>query len=72
MSNLFNSVKVAELPPVLQRAANSVYHRAYVFPSFPLMFGINRIEHRSLMQPEKSQPEGKRIMPETRFTVFPA
>ena len=24
------------------------------------------------MQKEKSQPEGKRIMPETRFTEFPA
>ena len=24
------------------------------------------------MQAEKSQPEGKRIMPETRFTEFPA
>ena len=24
------------------------------------------------MQTEKSQPEGKRIMPETRFTDFPA
>ena len=28
----------------------------------------NRIYHRSLMQTDKSQPEGKRIMPETRFT----
>ena len=33
---------------------------------------INRIYHRSLMQTEKSQPESKRIMPETRFTEFPA
>ena len=33
---------------------------------------INRTCHRSLMQTEKSQPEGKRIMPETRFTEFPA
>ena len=33
---------------------------------------IDRICHRSLMQTEKSQPEGKRIMPETRFTEFPA
>ena len=24
------------------------------------------------MQTEKSQPEGKRMMPETRFTEFPA
>ena len=33
---------------------------------------INRIYHRSPMQNEKSQPEGKRIIPETRFTEFPA
>ena len=32
----------------------------------------NRIFHRSPIQTEKSQPEGKRIMPETRFTKFPA
>ena len=32
----------------------------------------NRIYHRSAMQTEKSQPEGKRIMPESRFTEFPA
>ena len=33
---------------------------------------INRTYHRSLVQIEKSLPEGKRIMPETRFTSFPA
>ena len=33
---------------------------------------INRIYHQSSMQTEKSQPEGKRIMPEMRFTEFPA
>ena len=32
----------------------------------------NRIYYRSSMQIEKSQPEGKRIKPETRFTSFPA
>ena len=32
----------------------------------------NRIYHRSPMQTEKFQPEGKRMMPETRFTSFPA
>ena len=31
---------------------------------------INRIYHRSPMQTEKSEPECKRIMPETRFTEF--
>ena len=31
-----------------------------------------RIYHRSPMQTEKSQPEGKRIMPETSFTEFSA
>ena len=34
--------------------------------------GINRIYLRSLMQTEKSEPEGKQIMPETRFAEFPA
>ena len=34
--------------------------------------GTNRIYHWPLMQTEKSQPEGKRIMLETRFTEFPA
>ena len=33
---------------------------------------INSICDRSPMQTEKSQPEGKRIMPEMRFTEFPA
>ena len=32
---------------------------------------IDRTCHRSPMQTEKFQPEGKRIMPETRFTEFP-
>ena len=32
----------------------------------------NRIYHWSSMQTEKFQPEGKRIMPETRFNEFPA
>ena len=32
----------------------------------------NIIYHLSPMQTEKSQAEGKRIMPETRFTEFPA
>ena len=29
---------------------------------------MNRIYQRSLMQTEKSQAEGKQMMPETRFT----
>ena len=32
----------------------------------------NRIYHRSPIQTEKSQPESKWIMPETRFTEFRA
>ena len=32
----------------------------------------NRIYHLSSMQTEKSQPEEKQIMLETRFTKFPA
>ena len=31
----------------------------------------NRFYHQSPMQTEKSQSEGKRMMPETRFTEFP-
>ena len=33
---------------------------------------INKIYHWSPMQTEKSQPEGKRIVPERRFTEVPA
>ena len=36
------------------------------------LIGIIRIYHWSPMQTEKSQPEGKWIMPGTRFTSFPA
>ena len=32
----------------------------------------NRVYHWSLMQTEKSQPQGKWIMLETRFAEFPA
>ena len=39
-----------------------------VLTIFPL--GINIIYHWSLMQTEKPQHEGKRIMPEKRFTRF--
>ena len=44
MSNLFNSVKVSELPRVLERAANSAFHCNFLFikmrlPILPLMFG---------------------------------
>ena len=40
--------------------------------TFGITTWINRIQHRSPMQTEKSQPDGKRIMPETRFSEFPA
>ena len=33
---------------------------------------INGIYYQSPMQTEKSRPDGKRIMPETRFIEFPA
>ena len=39
--------------------------------SWKQRLATNRIYHWSPMQTEKSQPEGKRIMPETRFTEFP-
>ena len=41
-------------------------------PVDQLFYRVNRLYHQSPMQTEKSQPEGKRIMPETRFTKFPA
>ena len=31
VSNLFNSVKITELPPVWERAANSAYHLIFKF-----------------------------------------
>ena len=34
--------------------------------------GIMRIYYQSPFQAEKFQPEGEQIMPETRFTLFPA
>ena len=42
------------------------------FANFPVELRTNRIYYPSLMQIEKSQPEGKRIMPGTRFTAFSA
>ena len=33
---------------------------------------VERIYHWSSMEIENSQPEGKRVMPQTRFTEFPA
>ena len=45
----------------------------YTYASLLLVTSkTNRTYHRSSMQAEKSQPDGKRIMPETRFTSFPA
>ena len=38
---------------------------------FLLVYNINRIYHRSLMQTEKSNPEGNRILSEARFTEIP-
>ena len=46
MSNLFNAVKVTELLPGSEIAANSTYHLLfyyllrYVYSSFPLTFDI--------------------------------
>ena len=47
MSDLFGSVKMAELPPVWERVADSACHLKFyclwgcVCPSFPLTFGIS-------------------------------
>ena len=37
----------------------------------PYVYTRNRIYHRSPMQTERSQPEDKRIMPETSFRHYP-
>ena len=37
-----------------------------------ISYVIKIIKHRSLMQTEKSQPSGQRVMPETGYTSFPA
>ena len=46
---------------------------AWLFVCVPMLYvpsWIKRIYQRSPMQTEKSQPEGERIMSETRFTEF--
>ena len=53
-------------------AGYSNYHCSMMIITGALSGRINRIYHRSPMQTEKFHPEGKRIMPETRFTEFPA
>ena len=45
---------------------------AYVRVQSLRQIKIHRIKHRSSMQVEKTQPEGKRIIPEISFTEFPA
>ena len=41
-------------------------------PKGPPRVEIYRVYHRAPLQTEKSQLKGKRIMPETRLTEFPA
>ena len=57
---------MVDLPP------NKTYKNKLQWRHLLLAHQINEIHHRSPMQTEKSQPEGKRMMPETRFTEFPA
>ena len=56
------------------RISDSQLLPVYPVKMFPVLlsYKTNRIYHPSSMQTEKSQPEGKRIMAETRFTEFPA
>ena len=42
------------------------------FVTYSLLSQTNRIYHRSLIQTEQSQPKGKRIMLEMKFSDFPA
>ena len=50
----------------------SVPERCILTYVFTFCLQADRIYHRSPMQTGKSQPEIKRIMPETSFTEFPA
>ena len=49
---------------ILIRQPSNECHRRHV------SWNTDRIYHRSPMQTEKSQPDCKRMMPETRFTEF--
>ena len=54
-----------------------IAHWVKLWPAKPAVWAripleTNRIHHRSPMQIEQFQPEGKRIMPESRFTEFSA
>ena len=49
-----------------------VVNQCYINQINPKFIEIDRIYHWSLMQTKKSQPEGQQIMPEMRFTEFPA
>ena len=63
--------KIDGLPGV--SATELLVHYSCSRTRVPFISGqINRIYHRFPMKTEKSQPEGKRIMPETRFTDFRA
>ena len=46
----------------------AVVHEHSVFQPLKVYCTVNRIYHRSPMQTNMSQPEGKRIRPVTRFT----
>ena len=54
-------------PPTLRMTPE----KQYILSCFCFAGEINRIYHWCPIQTEKSQPEGKWIMPEMRFTEFP-
>ena len=52
---------------------NTVRKTGFIFTYLESFWnGKKRIYHRSPMQTEKFQPKDERMMPETRFTEFPA
>ena len=75
------TIKTAPHTCILQYFLQKIYFFIVFFSAmlvkgnnfeFLLVLQTNRICHWSPMQTERSQPEGKRVMPETRFTEFPA
>ena len=71
-----NNICLWKLSKIIPKFCLISSHLVHLYPLLVCVWGgggqINRICHWSPMQIEKSQLEGKWIMPETRFTEFPA
>ena len=69
-------LSISDSRPYNTRNPDSTSDKNFNHAKLPLVLKsvalTNNIYHQSPMQIEKSQPKGKRIMPELRFTLFPA